>query len=457
MGIELLSKRGKGRRNYSLSQTYKPSQTIHTIMKRFLLICFSVSLITSCNIINDPQITNKNDYNAYLSTGPVKTTSKYFTLWDSKIKPDSLQLTSFGVVAGQYNLYFNQSGDIEYLKKAEKALKKAVDIAAIGRSGFLRALARNYISQHRFKEALILAEEARAMGSGALESQYLLFDLHMELGNYQLAEQYLDSTKNMSEFGYLIRLAKWNDHQGNLDVTIRLMEKAMAKAEQANNRTMKLWSYTNLGDYYGHAGRIKDAYSQYLKALSIDPFNAYAKKGIAWIAYSHEKNPKEALRILDSITRNYESPDIYLLKAEIAEFTDNGLAYKENMEKYFTSVENPKYGDMYNAYSIDLYLNSTLKYEKAIALAAKEVENRPTTTSYDLLAYSYFKAGEKEKAYKIVLEHVLGKSQEPTVLLHVAEILKERGDLVLVKNIRQSLEEAAYELGPVTSKKVQAL
>ena len=65
-----------------------------------------------------------------------------------------MQLLSFGIVGGEYNRYFQETGDIEYLKKAEKSLKKALEIAAIGKAGYFSALARNYISQHRFKEAL---------------------------------------------------------------------------------------------------------------------------------------------------------------------------------------------------------------------------------------------------------------------------------------------------------------
>ena len=48
--------------------------------------------------------------------------------------------------------------------------------------------------------------------------------------------------------------------------------------------------------------------------------------------YSHERNPEEAMRILNSITANYQVPDLYLLKAEIAEFLD-----KEAQETFFKS------------------------------------------------------------------------------------------------------------------------
>src|SRR5690606_18953473 len=124
----------------------------------------------------------------------------------------------------------------------------------------------------------------------------------------------------MSDFDYLIRLAKWSDHQGNLDAAIIYLEKAKTTAESSNMKGIKQWAYTNLADFYGHAGRIHDSYNHYLKALELDPNDAYAKKGIAWIVYSYEKNPDEALRILNSVMKDYLAPDYYLLKSQIYEF-----------------------------------------------------------------------------------------------------------------------------------------
>jgi hypothetical protein len=49
--------------------------------------------------------------------------------------------------------------------------------------------------------------------------------------------------------------------------------------------------------------------------------------------FSHEKNPKEALRILNTILLQHKTPDYYLLKAEIAEYMGN-IAEKEKMFKH---------------------------------------------------------------------------------------------------------------------------
>lgn len=424
---------------------------------RYLTTFILVLFLSSCHTDGDNQITDKKDYDKYLVSNPPKTSSKYFELWNSKIKPDSSQLMSFGIVGGEYNRYFQNTGDIKYLKKAEKVLKKAADIANVSRAGVYRALARNYISQHRFKEAKQWADSARAIGSGLDQTQGLMFDVHMELGNYETAEKYLDSLKNMTDFGYLIRLAKWNDHSGDLDTTIRFMEKATEKAENAKNTELMLWSYTNLADYYGHAGRIKDSYEHYLKALRIDPENAYAKKGIAWIVFSHEKEPGEAMRILDSVTKHYKSPAYFLLKSEIAEYMGDDMKSVANLDQYFKLVQDSAYGDMYNAHNISLYLNETEQYAKALELAEKEVANRPTPESYSFLAYSYLKIGDKEKARDIVEAHIEGKTYEPAVLLRTAEVYKATGSTDRVKELKDELLGATYELGPATEKDIAQL
>lgn len=424
---------------------------------KYLFLAIPLLLLCSCNINENKNITNKADYEQFLVSEKPKTTSKYFELWNAKIKPDSIQLTSFGIVAGQYDAYFKATGEIEYLKKAEKALEKAVAIAATGRSGYRRALARNYISQHRFKEALQLAESAREIGAGLTETQSLLFDVHMELGNYELAKSYLDSITDLSNFGYLIRAAKWNDHKGDLSATINYMEQAKEKAEKYKSESLMLWSYTNLADYYGHAGRIKDSYAYYLNSLALDHQNAYAKKGIAWIVFSYEKNPKEALRILEAITKNHQTPDYYLLKAEIAEYNKDKQEQLSNIDAYLISVKNSNYGDMYNAYTINLYLNKIHHLNKALTLAKREVENRPTPASYNFLAYSYLKLGEKEKALEIVKKHIAGKTFEPSILYTTAEIYKANGDVVKADKLKQELLGAVYELGPNMKNKIESL
>ena len=425
-------------------------------MKTILPIVLIMAL-WSCSSNTDVKITDSNDYDKYLSSKPAKVTSKYFELWNSKIKPDSMQLTSFGIVAGEYTRFFKETGNITYLKKAEQALKRAVDIAAIGKAGYYRALSRNYISQHRFKEALVWAEKAELLGGGLLASRSLLFDVNMELGNYQLAHSYLDLIHNKEDFGYLIRAAKWQDHKGNLDQAVVLMEKATRKADASNNPELKLWAYTNLADFYGHAGRLTEAYQRYLQALAIDGNNAYAKKGIAWIVFSHEKNPTQALHILDAVTDVNETPDYHILKAEVAAYAHEELKASMSLDAFYQSVQNVAYGDMYNTHKIKFYLDVTGQHDKALVLAKEEVANRATPESYDLLAYTYLKNENPTKALDLVLTHVEGKTFEPEALFHMAEVYKANGAMEKVEKLKKELADASFEMGPEFSEQLASL
>jgi tetratricopeptide (TPR) repeat protein len=101
-----------------------------------------------------------------------------------------------------------------------------------------------------------------------------------------------------------------------------------------------------------------------------------------------------------------------------------------------------------------MYLEWTEQYHKALKVAEIEVGNRPTPESYDLLAYSYFKLGEKEKALEIVRRHIEGKTYEPATLYRTAEIYKATGAYSKVAELKQELLGAIYELGPTKENKI---
>jgi hypothetical protein len=82
------------------------------------------------------------------------------------------------------------------------------------------------------------------------------------------------------------------------------MEKARDIAEKEDNRTLKIWSYSNLGDFM--VTLAESNHDSYLKNISNRSHYSYALKGIAWIVFSHERNTKEAKKNCGSyeITHN---------------------------------------------------------------------------------------------------------------------------------------------------------
>lgn len=422
------------------------------------IIVFTIS-ISSCKNENT-NITKASDYNPYLNISANKNkelAENEIDFWQKKYNAAPNQISYLNQIAGYYTALFEYTFEVNDLYKAEELLLKVNTASNFSEVGPLRALAKNYITQHRFREAYILANKALKIGEGYKETQKLLFDVNMELGNYTAAKENLTKIYNTEDFDYLIRMAKWNDHIGDLPTAITLMEKATSKAELNDNKTLKVWAYSNLGDMYGHAGRISDSYKYYLKTLKEDSTNYYALKGIAWIAFSHEKNTKEANRIIDIISKKHNSPDFKLFKAEMAEFNHNEKEKNKYLEDYFNLLQKRNYGVMYNKYNAILFADNKKDAVKSLEIAYQEIKNRPTPESYDLLAWANFNLGNTKKALDICEKHIVNKSFEPEINYHLAEIYKANKMENKIKPIKEDLMASIYELGPNMKEKIEKL
>ncbi len=108
-------------------------------------------------------------------------------------------------------------------------------------------------------------------------------------------------------------------------------------------------------------------------------------------------------------------------------------------------------------YRLFLYAENETDINLALNIANKEIQNRPTTKSYVLLAWVYHKKGNAKKALEIIEKYVAGKTSEPTVLYHMAEIYKANKLEQKIPTIKKKLLNSLYELGPNMTSKIHNL
>lgn len=428
-------------------------------MKSGTFICLLFLAVVFCSCSQKQKIATEKDY-VHLLDG------KYFNKQDSRLKKetafwadrlnkDTASYVNLMELGRCYLAEFKLNADVNRLLAGDSLIKAASARLNHTEPEILFALSQNSITRHQFKEAALRNSDATHAGGNLYTICLLGFDVNMELGNYDLALKQLEQLKDKKSFDYLIRRAKWEDHTGNLDKAIALMEEAAQKTR--NSRVAASWVQSNLGDMYGHAGEVKKSYQSYLSVLENEPANFHCLQGIAWIAFAQDGDVDAARKIISFILRYYPEPGLYLQLAEIAASEGKSGEQKMYENKFLDLVKNDRYGNMYNQYKIDILASQPEAGDAALRLAGQELKNRFTPETADRYALALLSTGQVEKAYQFAKAYVYRRCFEPLVLLHTARIFIAAGHQDEARELLLSCQESTFELGPVKMKTVNKL
>ncbi len=427
-------------------------------MKKYFLVSCVVFILAfilgSCGLKKQAVVVS-GDYNTYLTTAESKEvvrSAEEMKFWKARWDQSKNDETSVLKLASLYSGRFQLNGKVEDIYTSDSLYLLILKNYPDGHVGIYQSLAVNCITKHEFRQARDYIEKALAIGDHKATSLFMLADVKLELGDYAGARTVLQDFTNKNSFAYLIREAKIKDHEGKLDTAIWLMEKALDRIKE--NKSLYTWTKSNLGDMYGHAGRVEEAYRAYLDVLKKEPGYDYALKGIAWIAFSNDHNTAEAKRIINFIAAKKSAPDMHLLLAEIAAFEKNEPEKAFQLKSFESEARNPKYLGMYNKYIATLEAEELSNPAKAIEIAELEIRNRPTPQSYDLLAWGYYQQGQIEKAVKVAQHYVEGKTFEPEAIYHLGLIYHNLDEKKSQKFLGEA-SESSFELGPAITENIQ--
>lgn len=375
--------------------------------------------------------------------------------WHTKLSADTVSYIYKLELAYAHLGLFGTTANVAHLHTADSLMRSANSSIGGNNSGIYFSQAQTAISRHGFGEANQYIEKAASLEPNPYKLNLLRFDIALELGRFKQAEESLNNISPRNSFDYLIRNAKWMDANGDLDSAISSMQYASKKAKASGNKSLIVWTTTNLSEMLGHAGKVQESYNGYLDVLKMDSSNFYALKGIAWIAYSQDKNTATAKRIYNWLYQQHPSPDYLLALAEIADYEGDKQLVARYHQQFIELVTAPQYGAMYNKYLIELYAESPADREKALVLAKQEVSMRPTPETLNGQAWALFKLGEMDAAIALTNSKLNRFNHEPGAQWRTAQILAANGKSGEARSILLGLLEASFELGPVASEQIR--
>jgi tetratricopeptide (TPR) repeat protein len=422
-------------------------------MKKILFVSLiGATLLAGCST-KKQKVAELEDFEFALQANDIeglKNCNEEISFWKSKqlVDPGDTYLSKMG---GTYAKRFAITGEIEDIYTSDSLYKQVLKSDS-NRTGAYQALAVNCMTRHEFRQAKKYIEKALTIGDSKTASLYTLFDINMELGDVAGAKYAISKFENKNAFAYIIREAKADDQQGRLDMAIEKMEKAFERMK--DDPSLFAWTLSNLGDMYGHAGRVNDAYQAYLAVLKKNPAHDFALKGIAWIALSNDNNTTLAKQIASALLKRKQMPDMHLLLAKIADLENDTDEKKRQLNLFTSKASEAKYGAMYNKYLALLQAEEFNNPNKTIEIAVVEINNRPTPQSYDLLAWGYFHNNEKDKALEVAQQFVEGKTFEPDAIYHLGMIYKE-SNIEKSKEFLETAIQSSFELGPSITANIQ--
>jgi hypothetical protein len=428
-------------------------------MYKSLIICCCISLFVACSS-KDKQVVTEKVTNNLLQQTNTKSSAEIIEadmqFWTNRlVKNSNNDLSAQIKLASLYSRRFQYSGQINDVLISDSFYMAANQLQRKFSSGIYRSLAANCVTQHKFLQADHYLDSAAAMGDDLYFTKLQQFDVKLELGQNKAAENILNSLTAKNNFDYYSRAAKLEDHKGNSEASLLFMEKAYADVAESKNEQLLLWVKTNLADMYGHNNRIQESYQLYLEVLTANPDYFHAWKGIAWIAYSNDKNTTLAKKILVWLQEKHPIPDYDLLLSEIAAYEQNNEAKNKYLAAFIDKVNNPAYGDMYNKYIFSILSDEMNDPKAALKIAQTEINNRPTAQSYELYAWGLYKNGQLSEATRIAESRIINQTFEPDALYHIGLLLKQSGNKKAAKQYLTEALESSFELGPLVSNEIK--
>jgi tetratricopeptide (TPR) repeat protein len=192
--------------------------------------------------------------------------------------------------------------------EAEQALKRSLD-GDVANYDANRMLATVYLSQHRFREAIAMAEKTRAARPFDPVNFGIIGDGHLELGEFTEAFDAFDRMMALrpSAASYA-RVAYARELQGNTAGAVESMKLA-ADATPADDLEGLAWYQAQLGDLYFQLGKIQEAEAAYISASHAFPGHPFAVLGYARVL-AERGEVTSALGLLQELAATAPTADL---------------------------------------------------------------------------------------------------------------------------------------------------
>src|ERR1700722_22696 len=240
--------------------------------------------------------------------GQLHETDNAIRFYQWKVAQDPDDFFNYDRLGVAYIQKARETGDVTYYNLAAKALEKSLDLESshAEASPATKHLATVYYAEHRFNDALALAQKAIYLNPRDVTPYALIGDARSEMGEYEKAWAAYQKLENLeggpsanSGVQYLeqsrasVQSFLTGDSQAAIDHMRRAVDTSVTSRMPRENIA---WTQFTLGDYYLQLGELANAKTAYRDALQTYPDYHRALTGLAKVS-SAEGHLSEAISL----------------------------------------------------------------------------------------------------------------------------------------------------------------
>jgi tetratricopeptide (TPR) repeat protein len=367
-------------------------------------------------------------------------TDEQIRFFQWKVSQDPDDFFNYDRLGVAYIQKARETGDITYYDLAAKALEKSLSLESTHpeASPATKHLATVYYAEHRFSEALALAQKAIDLNPRDITPYALIGDAHSEMGEYDKAwtayrqlQNRQDPQAATSGVQYLqqsrasVASLLTGDNRAAID---HMRHAADIAVTSGMPKESVAWSQFTLGENYFQSGELANAKAAYAAALKTYPDYHRALSGLARVA-SAEGDLPEAIELYNKAIRVIPLPAYAAALGDVyAKAGDTAEAKKQYDLVEYIGRLNSFNQTVYNRELSVFYADHDIHLQQALDLARKEFDVRHDIYTWDALAWALYKNSEPKEAATAIKEALRLGTKDPQLLFHAGMIFQRLGE-----------------------------
>ena len=281
-----------------------------------------------------------------------------------------------------------------------------------------RMLATVYLSEHRFRDAVVEADRMRTVRPTDDWNFGVLGDGHLELGEYDEAFSAFQRMMDLRPTaGAYARAAYALELQGHLKAALEAMRLSVEATPPTDPESIA-WHHAQIGDLYRQMGNTKDAAYEYAWAEHTFPGHPFAVRGMAALLEAAGDRAGAASQY-EAVMATTPSPDIAEKLGDL--YTAMGRSADASREYALAEA-----GWRFDAPNPAMLARFLAEHDRAlsdaVALAESAARERHDIFTQDALAWCYFKSGRLREAAAAIKQARRTGSKDQTILRHAVAI-----------------------------------